>query len=409
MHLYLSIQFISSDGILKAVELVVIENNKIHTRIIHSKNFYTIAIDYPNYLTDFDVSLVGNYVDHLVPVVDVLCNDADLPEEGVFSKDPIISLHAIFERLAKSGALYIPTFLDLSKVDGYMGPVPSFRELRVSASTMTIGISAFDTNRGSWITESLVSNKKGTSLISQNDFIVAIEESKMKDFFDIGLIKLSKVMINNIVYVLCKYIAYSYSIFDGIGSFCSPAIPHFCHMEFITKNMIRLLEDVMGRFLPVIAEKNTHVEKSRSFAYEKDNGFFFRLKAKSLTIDECSTHVNSIITLVRESNESGIVIDSKIITNYLNFMKCDLGLLPVFSTLVKLMFNEDSNLIDEPDVYRGALEYFKLTLLSYQLTLYNLRVAGMYYPKLVMYPEMFKRFEVYGSIFKRTVVVERRI
>lgn len=407
MYVYLSNKYVTKDNVLKAVDLAIIDDDgKLKTEVVYANNFYTIAEKYKGCSFDFDPMLVGNFSDHVVSTY-FIKDESELPKETVFCNNTITSLHQIFDVLVHTESLYIPSFLNLNDTSSYLGVVPFFRDLRVSSSTMTIGISVLNEDTHRWRTEKLVYCENGSRIIEQSDFYFAIEVNKINRLDNVKIEIVKNIEINRVKYYLCKYTAYTYSVFNEMNNFCYPAIVHFCFLEFLTKSVITILEEIVERISPVRRTDISELEKSKNFSNLANSGYFFKLRKTNLTKEDCKKHLDNFLLLIDLSRKENLSITKSTIKEYIKNQKCDFGMLYVFQIIIDLIQN-DSGVLKDLDSYQNALAFYKLNLLDYQLILYNLRVLGLRNPKLISYPRILNKFEITGSVFKRIVLVERR-
>ena len=194
-----------SNGSIIAAEFVQIcKNGDIYLLFLYKRNFHKVA-DMGN---DYSIDELNNLTCYGTPEIVDCTGLESLGDEYREKRESCYSLPALLKDLSERKALYIPEYNGGSVLQGYY---PSFGNIRVSRTTMTISISC-KKKTGEWYTKCII-DEDNLGNLQQNSFYFALRNKENLE----GTRFKSKVVIStitNISFLLYyKYVKYPLGVY----------------------------------------------------------------------------------------------------------------------------------------------------------------------------------------------------
>lgn len=407
MNVYLSKRYEFNDDLI-GIELVLINGvNDIKYEIVHKNNFHKINEKYGNCGKDFEVTIDIRIEGARNVKTIVLLSKTSMRPEACLKRDSIESFYDLLVNLAEFNCLYlgIPESMEDTN-DSYF---PSFGNIRVSNSTMTICIPVYSKTTGTWKSKVLISSNDDGSL-EQKEFYCAIPREVSHKFLTFGLELIKEINVNNLPYSVFRYsrnlpVCSSTNDFN----FCNPLVCHFVYTSYVYKNIITGLKALQRLLL----EDKVREEFERSSKFVKPTsrrGVYFECLDKNITRDDAEMHASKIASLVRYSMQNNLEIDyPKVAINYAEKSKLSRIWLPVVNVLLRTVKYEEELTLDTLERATLSLADYNKLYLQNELFLYNLRVSCIKNPKVFLHQGIsaVNSFEIFGSSYQNIVRVKR--
>ena len=400
MFAYLTKVYRGVDREVRAAQFVFFEDLAEPTfTLIHATNFLHFReVNLVDVMTDFKISDSGELIcSHAVREIVVL-DDSCLPSEEIFTRSKIKSFYDLILKLVTKDCLFVPNGTDVA--DSAKRYFPSFKQLRVSKSTMTISISCFGDDR--WYSESLVSVLDDGTL-QQNPFTILIPSRTFDEFKEFGLKEIKTIDFNNDSYVVSHYDAQlPLCNSDDATSFCEPLIVHYMYMSEVYRVTVMTLDSALRQLdanlnHPLSPPAKSKVAVNRS-------GIFYPLRCGKITKDMTNIYAKNVLDILDATEGRGVSEEQ-----LFGALRANGGTDPrqffamkiLMQTLadVKLPLDKISRLTETKLTY----SYVKLQT---DLPLYNSRVSCLFNPKILESYADFDSFEILGSIYNSVVRVK---
>lgn len=401
MFVYLSKVFVVSQQIV-AIEIVSFSNTTdIKFLVVYKEEFPKLRDILENADADFGIDDDGDVTcNHPVRVFHSPSIQAipAVKERGV---DTILSFYDLLKALIRSNASYLP-----KKVFNYKGYLTNFCNLRISQSTMTVGLSVYQEDTGRWQTHNLI-NVQPDGRLSQNAFYCFIPEEAVNNFKIFNLMYLGPGEMNNVKGVVAYYQGNLPLCDTGdSAAFCEPLIAHYGYISFVYKNICKALTTAIKNLFP-------KEEPSSSFTdgvYEKTcrKGIFYNYSDQQLSNKSIQHCYEFVMDTYQRYYENNVELTSAKL--YEEFFKTNVSKLSficadaIRQCLVGYVRSYDclSNL-------ENLLKEYKACKLEADLFLYNSRICCIFNPKIlkINYNGLYE-FPVQGSAYDSTVIVKRR-
>ena len=402
MYVYLSRIYVK-DSITYAIEIVkfndinsikfeTIYKDKIYKRLKEIEEKEKCFLDF-TYTKDNEVS-----VRKLLDRVNIM-SLRDLPKQGEVVPEVLPSLYSLLFDLCDAGSGYCYDLDELNK-EVYL---PSFNQIRVSESTMSISVPMHDSENG-WFSKSIVAvdddgcfvQKPFYCLISQDDGLIA-KKYKLEDC--------GECEHNGNKFHIYKYNC-GLPLCDSIGRyvFCGALICHY-----------KVLQDTFGKVIQSLryfVKKMTDYDKSDkstspSSAFKRINprGCYFKLVGRDTSRDFGEVMFQQCSMLRKDLSERNVPLDDK--TFDILFEDSNFPLAAKYSIkILNDVFNHFSNSpYDSLDLANSYLDCYRKLYMKICLYLYNVRVSCLFNQAVSYKFRLFNRFPVEGSIFNSQVEI----
>ncbi|VYU49412.1 hypothetical protein [Clostridium paraputrificum] len=404
MFVYVNTLFKEKDEVVAAELALLKENHDISFEVVYKNNFYQLATKYANDEKDFTINdLAQIEVQHVVKSI-IVPNKSFLPKEGIKDNSTVISLYDLLEDLAEEFCLYSKTIDELE--NNYVGYLPSFRKIRVSNSTMSVGISIHDDDKNTWRTERIISVSENR-ILEQHEFYCMIPRGKTNIFAKYNLEHVKSIVLNNTDYEVYKYDC-SLPICNSTESFTfsDPIVVHYCTLGLRYRNLIFVLQKYVNRLTVSLKDDKAVPKKSSSFS--ERSGVFFTSTDTQLTGVEADDIINFALQIVKQTKEHNIELTMDIMKQL--FLKSGLRVdgYSAFVCLCEIIKAGDKVPLDSLDCANRELAEHSFEYLKIQLFLYNVRVSCIYNLRVLGGRERYPRFLLYGSRFNKIVQVSIR-
>lgn len=404
MFIYLNKLYISSESrneILGAEFVKMDKPDSLEFITVHQKHFKDFFEKIESLEKDFSwtdsYDIVMNH-----EVKNIKIQELYLPEEGTKIPKTVKSLYNLLLDLAEHNCLYSSERIMNSSAKS----LPSFRRIRVSNSTMTVGISVLN-DESKWRTSQIISvNSDG--IINQNSFYCLVPKEKTGEFIDYDLEVVGDIVINNINCVQYRYNK-TLPICNSTSSFIIPypVLVHYSFQSYVYRNVSKVVGVLHSSLLDASHKSDTQDEIKPVRTFTNTNGVFFKLEEKELTKDECIYLVSLAKSMFKASKETGIKLDSHVAHKIVEENKMDqihyLALVSLFS----LMNSGERISLDILDNSLKFMQRYDLMNLYIQLYLYNCRVTCVYNPRFIKISGLNKLY-VFGSIYNKALRITLR-
>lgn len=407
MYIYLSKKFTFDDEILEIEVARITSHRDIKFETVKKDNFQKFydSISSDNKL---DFSIVNNEVvcDHYVRNIELpsISMISTLPKEEctVIRNSP--SLYDLLIELANRRCLYSPS--ENTKDEGQS--FYSFRNIRISKSTMSIGIS-IKNEEGKWSTKNIIDvNSDGQ--LRQNVFYCLIPFNSENKFSKYNLEFIDNRKVYNSDYKLFRYKC-DLPICSSTDQrmFCEPVINHYTYLESLYKTTLDVLNNYLKRF--VVSAPSAYTD-SRSYHKTNNQGVFFRCQEAPKKVKEVSDYVtNLVISLHEECRKKNKALTDEMLYSYIESNSLHAFFYYSGSILLKVLDSDKvgSKVIplDALDNCKKVIDSYSLLLLNIQLMLYNIRVACVFDRRILTWNN-YNKFEIMGSFFNSTTTVTIR-
>ena len=393
------------NGIVAAIQTVEFNDQfdqKFRTiRIDNFKDYYKkICDDGFEDRCDFkvgeDYSLIYNHHAREINVPDISL----LPEESVITLDRMESLYDLLRDLANNDCCYVLDELKLT--NGGLGVLPSFRNIVVSESTMTLGINVRGED-GNWFFKPIIKIDEETEALAQHEFTVAIKSDKVEKFSKYNLVFKQKLKYNNVDYCIFNYkcdLPICSSAKNSALSFCEPLIVHYSYLNNLYKLTISALKRFQEDYLKFDVPCDKVAKPAKQNLVSRQ-GVFFILQGKKGKVRD---NAYEIIDIAKELSDKVSNISSVGVKKFLE----DRGLnkdyrLPI-ETMIRVLRTPSK--FEMVEMCSNFLRDFRLLSLNFSLYLYNTRVTCIYTPEVLVNYQEYVEFPVEGSVFNRSVKVK---
>lgn len=407
MYIYLSRKY-TFENLVLIIEVAKITSHRdVVYETIKEENFQKFY-DSVSHNNKLDFKVVNNEIvcDHYVRVVELptLGMVSTLPEEGTTRISHNTSLYDLLIDLANERCLYSAT----ANVDLINPSLYSFRTIRISKSTMSVGISVKNEEE-SWRTKNIISvNDEGQ--LHQNVFFCLIPLNSEIKFSKYNLEFLSDCSIYNSGYKLFKYKC-DLPICSSTDRkmFCEPVINHYTYLESLYKTTLDVLNNYLKGFIkpapPAFADP-------RAYKRSNNQGVFFKHSGAPKKVKEASEYVTNLVTTLNEEcRKSNRVFTDEMLYSYIENNSLHEFFYYSGSILLKIVnsdkVGEKLIPLDAISNCKKVIDNYNLLLLNIQLMLYNIRVACVFDNRILTWNN-YNKFEIMGSYFNSSTIVTIR-
>lgn len=400
MFAYLTKIYRGVDESVQAAQFVFFEDLAEPTFVlVHANNFLHFRdVNLAGATTDFKILDSGELIyTHVVRGI-IVTDSSCLPSEEVFTRPKIRSLYDLLLKLVTKDCLFVPN--DTSVSDSDKSYFPSFKQLRVSKSTMTVSISCFGDDR--WYSETLVSVLDDGTL-QQKPFNILIPSRTFTEFAEFGLEKISTIVFNNDSYVLAHYDAQlPLCNSDDATSFCEPLIVHYMYMSEVYRVAVMTLDSALRQLNPKLNHPLSPPSKSKTAVNR--SGIFYTLRCGRITREMTDIYAKNVLDILDATNGRGVSEEQ-----LLRAWKSNGGTDPRQFFAMKVLMQSLAGvnlLLDKIDRLTETKLTYSYVKLQTDLPLYNSRVSCLFNPRILESYADFDSFEILGSVYNSVVRVK---
>lgn len=396
MFVYLTKQYIHNN-VLEAIEVIKFDNlENLEFEVISRINFR--KLDDPSFVKDFELNEFG-YLEKTYPVQTVdLPGLSYIPKERVERLETIPTIFDLLQDLSDNRCGYASSLDDLEDRTVYL---PTFNNIRVSKSTMSISISTYKDDKG-WKTEQII--KVEGSQLKQNKFYCLVPKSCSNKFRSRhGLIYERDIVVNSVNYEAYLYNC-SLPICGTVSNklFCNPLICHCVYLLDMYDRVVKCLEEFKNTVLSISKSKPESSESfSRNVRRVEPYGIFFKLQddVKGTREFFTVTILKTFSNLVSYAKSNGVVLTREILQEFCSENVSDYRMKICLLTLFDVWSSGRSSTLDPIDVCVDTINTFKSHYLGMSLYLYNMRVSAIYNDSVIQSLCRFASLDIIGSIF----------
>jgi hypothetical protein len=375
--------------------------------MVRRENFEDFIENNKDSIKDFsyeDNSLIINHDVLNIP----LGSPTSAPEEYIKTSEKIISMYQLLNELIKRDCLYLH---NIDYLDDYAF-VPRFSDLKVSKSTMHVGISSFSLNLARWSTNKIIYMDEDNQL-KQNDFICLIPEESVKYFNIFGLKYLRETKVNGsdktyFVYEYRRTLPLCSSTHNFI--FSPPHTVHYSYVSYIFKSITTCVKELL--YSEVEGDKEELQNKSEvDIKVYKNNlyGIFFTLKKPVVNKDIAESYIDAAQQLVKIEKERNSSISMKALRTFLE--QQGFGEISPYCIKELMSIIETSSKgvrLDYMDIASQKLTIYKKKLLETELMLFNTRVSCIMHDSALKAWNHYTSFFLQGSMYDTSIKVTRK-
>ena len=405
MNIYLS-RIYALNGRIGAIEIVRDYgfDNMIFETIYPSKigsRLAELSQDPRDFDFDFskDDNLVWNY-SATVEIVKLQSVD-ELPVEGEVKPKTMTSLWDLLSELSNRQAGYLPSDYENCNY------IPSFNQIKVSNSTMTICIPIYDEDRG-WLSKNIVDVHDGC--LRQTPFYVLLDQGDYRSLvLDYNLRDCGEITIDDKVWKKLYYDC-SLPLCDSCDRYvyCEPVIANYVYQQNSLKKFIDSVKAYI-KTLVIVDEDVPQVRKTNVFRRANPSGCFFSLKnCEKFTRGYGDKVLNVSRDYYNKLKEIGEAYDRSLMFTRLSKANLSNDFLVCVDLVIGLLMQQDSkNTLDSYDYANLLLDNLNQISVKTNLFLYNVRVAVMFNQAISYKFKIMKQFEIKPG--KRDFLVSEKI
>lgn len=405
MYVYLSRVYTKNSEIC-AIEIVkfsdttdmifeTIYKDKIYKRLKEIEEKEPCTLDF-SYTQDNRVS-VRDFLDR-IEIMDF----SDLPEEKEVIPKVLPSLYSLLTDLCDSGAGYCYDLKELDK-GSY---IPSFNQIRVSETTMSISVPMNNSERG-WFSKSIVSVDDDGSLIQQPFYCLFSEggESIAKKY---NLINCGECKYEDNSFHVYKYDC-TLPLCNSIGRyvFCGAVICHYKSLQEVFQKITQSLKCFINKMTD-FKEVQESVGRSSAFKRVNPKGCYFNLVGRETDRDFGEQVFNKVVELREAFKKANTTVDDSSINELFKSpnVKASMAYEYSFRILNEVFNYSDKNPYDALNVANRYLDCYRKAYMKICLYLYNVRVSCLYNQSIDYRFKIFNSFIVEGGFLNSRVEVK---
>lgn len=325
---------------------------------------------------------------------------------GERTLDKVLSIYDLFILLIEKDGIYLSD--EITGLESYKGFLNSFRNIRVSQSTMSVNIS-IQNDEGFWRTRSLL--KCVNDKMEQSQFTFAIPKKYSDEMCNFECDKIKDMIINNTEYTVYNYDK-QLPICNSLSDFTlpNPLIAHYTYLSYAYKNLLNTFKSFLIRHEVYGVEQSEKKEEyNKPTSSTTYTGVYFKSDLKDLSkVDR-----ENLITLFEAS--ISMYTKEQILTIDLNPVLQKYRLAPICKFIFKNLLNNisydsitESIALESFDNVSSMMNTLTRKYLENEFFLYNARVSCMYNPRIINSLASSTRKYVKGSMYNSTVTIMKR-
>lgn len=400
MKIYMNNVYVTSSSIAW-IELLVHDENTLMNKYItlpyyecedfcrkaKDKGYYVEPLDNKDDLFTIGTDCRRTYIE----------NESDVSRNCI-EEHSIGCVYSLYWDLARCKAIYMdrPDCYE----NGYVGYCSTFNKIRVSASTMSILMSYYDTEDCNWKSKHLI--KQTDDSIEQQEFYCAIPKEYCDNFYKYGLLKMDSITINNKDFLIFKYTR-NLSIYrnDYNAQFPEPLIIHEMNLSMRYKAAYDLMKFALTAISEELNVPQEELPKSKdnirhSSLFNDKIGVFFKNNFSKITRNDIAMIYRSVSELCTALINSGqsftnSVAQARRVLSKLNLpLQADLG---VFY-LMEILKESLGKTYEAIDFLVDTSDSLYLHLLEVDMYLFSIRLNTYLNPSVLDYKNGESLFDI---------------